>query len=435
VANGVTKYQVTGGFSFETTCGVIGHKVYGYRTYLYFGTIKDCESIDNETGIMPDSGCTIINYKAKGCYGAIRAVGGYNAIFKNPEITGCQYCVINAYQGSIYVYDPVVDGGAGSWTELEINPIETEAQFVAIDRLNGDNTKYYMKFAHGYYTIETSVVRTAGKYSVKMVPKSDIKELIWRFLIPVKANYPVAVLGYLRKTADYTSTYLPRIVLYGAGITETESIMEDVADTWSLVMAAGTPTRDGWAVVEVKCKGTSGTVYVADLVVATTQINVADAKYWSDGTIPVIVSTGLAGAIDIWNVPVAGLTVDGSVGKMLKEHDGILNRETIAKTGSTIRVRFKSESGDAVRIYVYRPDGVEVVSGASMTEMGTTGIYYYDLTFNSDWGTGEFLIKCVDEDEGIEDSITITVLSESEYFATQGDLKKHDIKMTGLKFV
>lgn len=435
VANGVTKYQITGGFNYQTTCGVVGHKIYSYRTENYFGTFKDCESIDNETGIMPDSGCTIINYKAKGCYGAIRTQGGYNVVFKNPEITNCQYCVVNAFEGSAYIYDPVVDGGTGNWTELEINPIETEAQFIAIDRLNGDNTKYFMKFAHGYYTIETNVVRTPGKYAVKMVPQSDTKELIWRFKIPVKANYPVAVIGYLRKTADYTSTYLPRIVLYGAGIPETESVMEDVTDEWSLVMAAGTPTRDGWAIVEVRCKGTSGTVYVADLVVATTQINVADAKYWVDGTIPVIVSTGLAGAIDIWNVPVIGLTVGGSIGKMIRVHSGILNRETMVKTGSTVKIKFRSESGDTVKIYVYKPDGTEVVSGEPMSEFGSTGIYLYDLTFNTAWGTGDFLIRCVDEDIGIEDCITITVLSEEEWFATQLELKKHDSKMVGLKFI
>jgi len=412
VANGVTKYQITGGFSWQTTCGVVGHSLYSYRTEYYFGTFKDCESIDNETGIMVDSGCTVINFKAKGCYGAIRTQGGYNVVFKNPEITNCQYCVVNAFEGSAYIYDPVVDGGTGNWTELEINPIETEAQFVTIDRLNGDNTKYFMRFAHGYYTIETTVVRTSGTYVVKMIPSSDVKELIWRFKIPVKANYPVAVLGYLRKTADYTSGYLPRIVLYGAGIPETESVMEDVTDQWSLVMVAGTPTRDGWAIVDVKCKGTSGTVYVADLVVATTQINVADAKYWSEGTIPVIVSTGLAGAIDVWNVPVLGLTVDGSIGKMFKEHDGILNRETIVKSDSTIKVRFKSKSGNAVKIYVYKPDGTEVVSGAPMTEVGTTGIYYYDLIFDTIWGTGDFLIKCVDETVDVEDSMTITVVTK-----------------------
>lgn len=136
----------------------------------------------------------------------------------------------------------------------------------------------------------------------------------------------------------------------------------------------------------------------------------------------------------IWQLDALDYTLD-DIYTFLKGGYGILNRETLHKTGSAIKVRFKSKSGDTCKVYVYKPDGTEVVSGAGMTEMGTTGIYYYDLTLNSDWGTGEFLIKCVDEDEGIEDSITITVLSENGYFATQGDLKRHDIKMTGLKFV
>ena len=53
-----------------------------------------------------------------------------------------------------------------------------------------------------------------------------------------------------------------------------------------------------------------------------------------------------------------------------------------------------------------------------MAEAGTTGLYTYDLTFDTAWGTGDFLIKCVDEDEEIEDSMTVTVLSEEDWFVT-----------------
>jgi len=108
----------------------------------------------------------------------------------------------------------------------------------------------------------------------------------------------------------------------------------------------------------------------------------------------------------------------------IKRGYGILNRETMHKIGSTIKMRFKSKSGNTVKIYVYKPDGTEVVSGESMTEIGTTGIYYYDLTFDTAWGTGDFLIKCKDEDEGIEDGITITVLSEDDWFATHSEVEE-----------
>jgi len=101
----------------------------------------------------------------------------------------------------------------------------------------------------------------------------------------------------------------------------------------------------------------------------------------------------------------------------IKHGYGILNRETMHKTGSTIKVRFKSKSGDTVKIYVYKPDGTEVVN-TTMAEVGTTGLYTYDLTFDTAWGTGDFLIKCVDEDEEIEDSMTVTVLSEEDWFVT-----------------
>jgi len=157
----------------------------------------------------------------------------------------------------------------------------------------------------------------------------------------------------------------------------------------------------------------------------------------------------------VLQLDILSYTID-EIYEFLKGGYGILNRETMHKTGSTIKVRFKSSSGNSVKIYVYKPDGTEVVSGATMTEIGSTGIYYYDLTFDNSWGTGDFLIKCVDEDENIEDNMTITVLSENDWYSTHSEanniinklddidsntddikdsIKKHDIKMTGLKWL
>ena len=97
---------------------------------------------------------------------------------------------------------------------------------------------------------------------------------------------------------------------------------------------------------------------------------------------------------------------------------GIIDRETIHKIGSTIKVRFRSASNDTVRIIVYSPSGDEVVND-TMEELGDSGIYYYDLTFNTSWGTGDFLIICKDENMGIQDAMSVMVLSEDEWWATQ----------------
>ena len=105
---------------------------------------------------------------------------------------------------------------------------------------------------------------------------------------------------------------------------------------------------------------------------------------------------------------------------------GILNRETMHKSGSTIKMRFKSKSSDKVKIYVYKPDGAEVVN-TEMAEVGNTGIYYYDLTFYKSWGVGDFLVKCVDITNNIEDAMTITILSEDDWFATHSDIENMKI--------
>lgn len=119
----------------------------------------------------------------------------------------------------------------------------------------------------------------------------------------------------------------------------------------------------------------------------------------------------------------------------LKYGYGILNRDATYKIGSSIHVGFKSQSGDTCKIYVYKPDNSVVVNGATMTEMGSSGVYFYTLTFDSSWGTGDFLVRCVDETEDFEDSMTISVVSEDEWYSTYSQLKKHDSKMTAFKFI
>ncbi|MDL1957030.1 MAG: carboxypeptidase-like regulatory domain-containing protein [Candidatus Desulfofervidus auxilii] len=123
----------------------------------------------------------------------------------------------------------------------------------------------------------------------------------------------------------------------------------------------------------------------------------------------------------VWQLDALDYTLD-NIYNFLKGSYGILNRETMHKTGSKIKVRFKSKSGDKVKIYVYKPDGAEVVN-IEMAEIGNTGIYYYDLTFYKSWGVGDFLVKCVDVTDNIEDAMTITILSEDDWFATHSDIE------------
>jgi len=133
--------------------------------------------------------------------------------------------------------------------------------------------------------------------------------------------------------------------------------------------------------------------------------------------------------------------------KEIRPSIGILNREQTITSGNTAKIRFASESGDTVRLYLYSPTGTELISGALMTET-TAGIYEYEITFDELWGTGEFLVKCVDETKGVSDAISLTVIDESEKWATKSQadnismqvndvseqIARHDRKMTAFKF-
>lgn len=92
-----------------------------------------------------------------------------------------------------------------------------------------------------------------------------------------------------------------------------------------------------------------------------------------------------------------------------------MNRETSVKSGSTIKIRYRSVSGltgsNRPGVDVFQPDGTQVVADAKMTEIGATGVYSYDLALSAGWGTGEFTVICSDTTTGQLDSLSLSVLT------------------------
>jgi hypothetical protein len=89
---------------------------------------------------------------------------------------------------------------------------------------------------------------------------------------------------------------------------------------------------------------------------------------------------------------------------------GILNRETMVKQGDTITIRYRSDSGLSPTIDVYNPDNIIKVSKGTMKEIGTTGVYEYDVKFQNAWGTGDFSVICSESTKGTVDALIITVV-------------------------
>ena len=89
---------------------------------------------------------------------------------------------------------------------------------------------------------------------------------------------------------------------------------------------------------------------------------------------------------------------------------GILNRETTVRTGSDVTIRYRAPSGLTPAVSVYDPDDVSVISSQSMTEVGTTGIYQYNITFSQSWGTGDFTVICSESTGSRSDALVVSVV-------------------------
>jgi len=97
----------------------------------------------------------------------------------------------------------------------------------------------------------------------------------------------------------------------------------------------------------------------------------------------------------------------------------ILNRETSVKSGSTIKIRYRSVSGltlaDRPGIDMFDPDGDQVLTGEKkMDEIsGSGGVYAYSIFLDPNWtpATGEFTVVCQDTTTGQLDSLILTVLT------------------------
>jgi hypothetical protein len=87
---------------------------------------------------------------------------------------------------------------------------------------------------------------------------------------------------------------------------------------------------------------------------------------------------------------------------------GLLNRETTAKTGTTTTIRYRTASGLTPTVDVYDANNVRQVAAATMTEIGNTGVYEYDLTLDPNWGLGDLSIIASESTKGTLHSMTLT---------------------------
>jgi hypothetical protein len=106
-----------------------------------------------------------------------------------------------------------------------------------------------------------------------------------------------------------------------------------------------------------------------------------------------------------------GTTIPATITSELKKgpRSKILNRPTTVNVGDTVTIRYQTDSGTSPKVTVYDADNNARVSNATMTEIASTGVYEYDVTFASSWGTGDYTIVCSESTTNSLDSMIIKV--------------------------
>ncbi|MBU1122130.1 MAG: hypothetical protein ABIH71_01190 [Candidatus Omnitrophota bacterium] len=107
--------------------------------------------------------------------------------------------------------------------------------------------------------------------------------------------------------------------------------------------------------------------------------------------------------------------VNTQVASNVKPHvkSSILNREKQVKPGETIPVKYQTETGLSPTVDVYAPSETLLVNDGVMVETGTSGIYTYDLTFDSSWDTGDYSIVCEESIYSTKDAYSIQLVEHS----------------------
>ncbi|MFA6636164.1 MAG: hypothetical protein WCV56_03490, partial [Candidatus Omnitrophota bacterium] len=89
----------------------------------------------------------------------------------------------------------------------------------------------------------------------------------------------------------------------------------------------------------------------------------------------------------------------------------ILTRDTRIREDQTINIRYRTDPALAPTITIYDADGAVLpdYSGEVMREIGSTGIYEYEVTATRDWGTGDFTVVCEESTKNSRDSMVLEV--------------------------
>ncbi len=217
----------------------------------------------------------------------------------------------------------------------------------------------------GIYLVKTSLVYHSVTYAGASTYNLSLEK--------TQASFQTATASQLATVQTAVGTTLPSLVSTEAASTRTKVASESS---------------------DIKTKVTSES--------STVQTKVTDVKTETNKILTATGTDSLATKIS---------DVKTQVVEQVQPHvkSAILNRENVIKQGAKITIRYRTDSGLVPKLSVYSPKDVLLVSSATMTEIGATGIYEYSVTFLTSWGKGDFTVVCSESTKGTVDALVITV--------------------------
>jgi len=89
----------------------------------------------------------------------------------------------------------------------------------------------------------------------------------------------------------------------------------------------------------------------------------------------------------------------------------MLTRNTILREDDSVKIRYRTATGLAPTLTIYKPDGIVLseYNGVKMKEISKTGIYEYEVTARDSWGIGDFTAVCSESTKKSTDSMVLTI--------------------------
>lgn len=239
------------------------------------------------------------------------------------------YTIVDSIFNSTINLDTYYGLGGGGGITTVVSPNTR----VIIANKDQDPAQQTIYTPDGWFKNDTATI-LSGPYSLRWTPntRGRPQSLTFNVLAPDGAQVPVS--GYIRRDAAYVAASGSIVVtLSGPGITAVSYTSVGAADTWeqfafNVVQNTGAPAV---LVLTLTFLGTAGNAWAEDIVAPSSQpVSTGEFGYWANGQPVQTILANFSPAADVWSIPIANLTVPGSIGEALSDvEDGLTVQEAL----------------------------------------------------------------------------------------------------------